>query len=154
MTASQNFVRAIMGAGFSGSGGEMNLAAIVDKEVKSSTPVLMCSVSGYDASDRVVDLTAQEGKPISSVAIGSAEGFLQVSLSCLNIENFGFTNFTLDLYIWCLSLTVQFGRTVSPLSTISYRLVRNYYSISLAELSCSKSFGEMLTDPARTWSRG
>ena len=84
VTASQNFVRAIMGAGFSGSGGEMNLAAIVDKEVKSSTPVLMCSVSGYDASDRVVDLAAQEGKPISSVAIGSAEGFLQVSLSCIS----------------------------------------------------------------------
>lgn len=37
----------------------------------------MCSVSGFDASDRVMDIAAQCGKPISSIAIGSAEGFLQ-----------------------------------------------------------------------------
>ncbi len=46
-------------------------------QVKCGTPLLMCSVSGFDASDRVMDIAAQCGKPISSIAIGSAEGFLQ-----------------------------------------------------------------------------
>lgn len=45
--------------------------------MKSNTPVLMCSVPGHDASGRVDDLAAELGKTISSIAIGSAEGFNQ-----------------------------------------------------------------------------
>lgn len=44
-------------------------------QVKSSTPILLCSVTGYDASGRVDDLAAQQGKQCTSIAIGSAEGF-------------------------------------------------------------------------------
>ena len=39
-------------------------------QVKSSTPVLLCSVMGYDASGRVDDLSAQQGKQCTSIAIG------------------------------------------------------------------------------------
>uniref|UniRef100_A0AAQ4PH56 Cytoplasmic dynein 1 heavy chain 1 n=1 Tax=Gasterosteus aculeatus aculeatus TaxID=481459 RepID=A0AAQ4PH56_GASAC len=53
----------------------LDLANIVDSEVKPSTPVLMCSVPGYDASGLVRDLAAEENKPITSISIGSAEGF-------------------------------------------------------------------------------
>ena len=35
----------------------------------------MCSVPGYDASSRVDDLAAEMNKPVTSIAIGSAEGF-------------------------------------------------------------------------------
>lgn len=56
---------------------ELDLGTIVETEVKSSTPVLMCSVPGYDASGRVDDLAAELGKSITSIAIGSAEGFSQ-----------------------------------------------------------------------------
>ncbi|EDV24404.1 uncharacterized protein TRIADDRAFT_24890 [Trichoplax adhaerens] len=54
---------------------ELNLGEIVDKEIKPSTPVLLCSVPGYDASSRVDDLAAEQGKQCTSIAIGSAEGF-------------------------------------------------------------------------------
>uniref|UniRef100_A0A8C3ASK7 Cytoplasmic dynein 1 heavy chain 1 n=1 Tax=Cyclopterus lumpus TaxID=8103 RepID=A0A8C3ASK7_CYCLU len=53
----------------------LDLANIVDSEVKPSTPVLMCSVPGYDASGLVRDLAAEENKQITSISIGSAEGF-------------------------------------------------------------------------------
>ena len=39
-------------------------------QVKSSTPILLCSVTGYDASGRVDDLAAQQGKQCTSIAIG------------------------------------------------------------------------------------
>ncbi|XP_001636057.2 cytoplasmic dynein 1 heavy chain 1 isoform X2 [Nematostella vectensis] len=53
----------------------LDLHSVVEKEVKASTPVLMCSVTGYDASGWVEDLAAQENTPLTSIAIGSAEGF-------------------------------------------------------------------------------
>ncbi|XP_028677485.1 cytoplasmic dynein 1 heavy chain 1 isoform X2 [Erpetoichthys calabaricus] len=53
----------------------LDLASIVDSEVKPSTPVLMCSVPGYDASGLVRDLATEQNKQITSVSIGSAEGF-------------------------------------------------------------------------------
>lgn len=56
---------------------EMNMASVVEKEVKASTPVLMCSVPGFDASARVDDLAAELNIPITAIAIGSAEGFSQ-----------------------------------------------------------------------------
>lgn len=48
----------------------LDLANIVDNEVKPSTPVLMCSVPGYDASGLVRDLAAEENKQITSISIG------------------------------------------------------------------------------------
>lgn len=37
--------------------------------------MLLCSVPGYDVSGRVDDLVAQTNKQITSIALGSAEGF-------------------------------------------------------------------------------
>lgn len=56
---------------------ELNFASVVEKQLNSNTPALLCSVSGYDASGRVDDLAAELNKQISSIAIGSAEGFNQ-----------------------------------------------------------------------------
>uniref|UniRef100_UPI00358E5199 cytoplasmic dynein 1 heavy chain 1-like n=1 Tax=Myxine glutinosa TaxID=7769 RepID=UPI00358E5199 len=56
---------------------QMDLAAIVDTEVKPSSPVIMCSVPGYDASGHVEDLAAEQNKQLTAIAIGSAEGFSQ-----------------------------------------------------------------------------
>ena len=56
---------------------ELDLAHIVEAEVRPSAPVLLCSVSGYDASGRIDDLAAEMGRPVTSIAIGSAEGFNQ-----------------------------------------------------------------------------
>lgn len=43
-------------------------------QVKPNTPVLMCSVPGYDASGLVRDLAAEENKHITSISIGTARG--------------------------------------------------------------------------------
>ncbi|XP_041352869.1 LOW QUALITY PROTEIN: cytoplasmic dynein 1 heavy chain 1-like [Gigantopelta aegis] len=56
---------------------ELNLSEVVENEIKANTPVLMCSMPGFDASGRVDDLAAELGKQLTSVAIGSAEGFTQ-----------------------------------------------------------------------------
>lgn len=39
--------------------------------MKPSTPVLMCSVPGYDASGLVRDLAAEENRQITSISIGT-----------------------------------------------------------------------------------
>ncbi|CAJ0932240.1 unnamed protein product [Ranitomeya imitator] len=72
------FVSTILGDSFmSVIDQPLDLAHIVDTEVKPNTPVLMCSVPGYDASGRVEDLAAEQNSQITSIAIGSAEGFSQ-----------------------------------------------------------------------------
>ena len=43
------FVTTVLGAGFN-SEKELDLANIVDNEVNANTPILMCSVAGFDAS--------------------------------------------------------------------------------------------------------
>jgi dynein heavy chain 1 len=55
----------------------LDLAYIVEIEIKATTPILMCSVTGFDASGHVEDLAAETGKQIISIAIGSSEGFTQ-----------------------------------------------------------------------------
>lgn len=70
------FVNNVLGEGFLSIGErEVDLNVIVEKEMKASTPVLMCGVQGFDASVRVDDLAAELNKPMSAIAIGSAEGF-------------------------------------------------------------------------------
>lgn len=39
-------------------------------QVKASTPLLMCSVTGYDASGWVDDLAAEQNQACTSIAIG------------------------------------------------------------------------------------
>lgn len=47
-----------------------NPMSLLFVQLKSNTPVLMCSVPGYDASWRVDDMAAELNKTISSIAIG------------------------------------------------------------------------------------
>lgn len=46
------------------------LFQIIAQQVKPNTPVLMCSVPGYDASGHVEDLAAEQNTQITSIAIG------------------------------------------------------------------------------------
>ena len=59
---------------------ELDLAYICENEIRGATPVLMCSVPGYDASSRVDDLAAELNKPITSIAIGKACGHVVAML--------------------------------------------------------------------------
>ncbi len=55
--------------------GELDLGFVADKEASASSPVLLCSMPGFDPSYRVDDLAARTRRPYKSLAIGSAEGF-------------------------------------------------------------------------------
>ena len=71
VSSTQKFVAAVMGENFTHQAEqELDLAYVVEHEVKANTPVLLCSVPGYDASGRVDDLVALTNKPCTSIAIG------------------------------------------------------------------------------------
>ena len=76
VAAGERFIGAILGESFRAiANSELDLAKIVTDQIRGNTPILMCSVPGYDASGRVDDLAAELGANVSSVAIGSEEGF-------------------------------------------------------------------------------
>jgi dynein heavy chain 1 len=87
IAAAQLFVAAVLGDNFMPNAEkELDLAECVEKEIRSNVPALLCSVPGFDASSRVDDLAAELNKQISSIAIGSAEGFNQadraINMAC------------------------------------------------------------------------
>merc|ERR1719193_2940621 len=76
ISMSREFVISVLGKSFlEEAEEELNLFEIVENQIKGNTPILMCSVPGYDASGRVEDLAAEHNMQLSSIAIGSAEGF-------------------------------------------------------------------------------
>lgn len=87
IAAAQIFVSSVLGENFMPNAEkELDLAACVETELRASVPALLCSVPGFDASGRVDDLAAELNKQISSIAIGSAEGFNQadraINMAC------------------------------------------------------------------------
>ncbi|VDP01524.1 unnamed protein product [Soboliphyme baturini] len=76
LAAGHMFVKAVLGDNFmSESEKVFDFGKLVETEVSSQTPVLLCSAPGYDASGRVSDLAVELSKGITPIAIGSAEGF-------------------------------------------------------------------------------
>jgi dynein heavy chain 1 len=67
----------------------LDLASIVETEIKATTPILMCSVTGFDASGHVEDLAAETSKQLISIAIGSSEGFTQAEKAINNSSKNG-----------------------------------------------------------------
>ncbi|XP_065362456.1 dynein heavy chain, cytoplasmic-like [Calliphora vicina] len=85
IAAAHNVVNSVLGEDFMQTAeDELDFAAVVDKQLNANTPALLCSVPGFDASGRVDDLGAELNKQISSIAIGSAEGFNQAE-SAINM---------------------------------------------------------------------
>ena len=87
IAAAQMFVSAVLGEGFMPlAEKELDFSACVETQLNCNTPALLCSVPGYDASGRVDDLAVDLNKQISSIAIGSAEGFNQaeraINMAC------------------------------------------------------------------------
>ncbi|XP_022824428.1 dynein heavy chain, cytoplasmic isoform X1 [Spodoptera litura] len=78
IAAATQLVTAVLGAGYMAKAEtELDLASITETQLNATTPALLCSVPGYDASGRVDDMATELNKPLSSIAIGSAEGFNQ-----------------------------------------------------------------------------
>jgi dynein heavy chain 1, cytosolic len=78
IAAAHVFVSTVLGEDFMPlAESELDFNSCVEQHLNSSTPALLCSVPGFDASGRVDDLATELNKQISSIAIGSAEGFNQ-----------------------------------------------------------------------------
>ena len=76
ISVAERFVASIFGEQFLQQPEKLfDFANIVANEMKPHTPVLMCSVLGYEVSGRVEELAAELSKPLVSIAIGSTEGF-------------------------------------------------------------------------------
>ncbi|KAL3321193.1 Cytoplasmic dynein 1 heavy chain 1 [Cichlidogyrus casuarinus] len=67
----------------------LDLGQIVESEIRAHMPVLLCAVQGFDPSGRVEDLAADKKKQLTSIAIGSAEGFTQASTAITNAAKAG-----------------------------------------------------------------
>jgi len=88
--AALEFVAAVLGEDFlRETEKEPNMAHVVENQIEPTSPILMCSVPGYDASSRVDDLAAELGKQVTSIAIGSAEGFNEADKSINNAVRSG-----------------------------------------------------------------
>lgn len=61
LAGSNLFVSAVFGESFTNVN-ELDLVKIVEKESKSTAPLLFCSAPGYDASSKVEDLAAEMRK--------------------------------------------------------------------------------------------
>ncbi|XP_030020118.2 dynein heavy chain, cytoplasmic isoform X1 [Manduca sexta] len=78
IAAATQLAAAVLGSGFMAKAEtELDLASITETQLNATTPAILCSVPGYDASGRVDDMATEMNKPLSSIAIGSAEGFNQ-----------------------------------------------------------------------------
>ncbi|OWR44117.1 dynein heavy chain [Danaus plexippus plexippus] len=78
IAAATQLVSSVLGPQFmSRAETELDLCSITESQLNATTPALLCSVPGYDASGRVDDMATDLNKPLSSIAIGSAEGFNQ-----------------------------------------------------------------------------
>ncbi|CAF0789670.1 unnamed protein product [Didymodactylos carnosus] len=83
--AAKAFVQSVFGIEFVQKADELlNLESIVNDEIQGLTPILLCSVPGYDASNRVEELASSLHKQLTSIAIGSAEGFTQAEQAITN----------------------------------------------------------------------
>merc|ERR1719427_2521204 len=88
--AALEFVAAVLGEDFlRETEKEPNMAHVVETQIEPTSPILMCSVPGYDASSRVDDLAAELDKQVTSIAIGSAEGFNEADKSINNAVRSG-----------------------------------------------------------------
>jgi len=67
-------VETVLGKGFVEMPG-FNLAEVIDKDSKASSPIMMVSVPGFDPSGKVTDLAQSTSKSLTSAAMGSEEGF-------------------------------------------------------------------------------
>ena len=68
---------------------EPDLPETVKSEVKPTTPVLFCSMPGFDVSGRVDDLSASQRKACTSIAMGSIEGFDEADKAIRNATKSG-----------------------------------------------------------------
>ncbi|CAK0878751.1 unnamed protein product [Prorocentrum cordatum] len=74
VTVCTQLVETVLGKGFLDLPA-FELARILEKDSKASSPIMMVSSPGFDASGKVTQLAQTQGKKLTSAAMGSQEGF-------------------------------------------------------------------------------
>eukprot|EP01134_Creolimax_fragrantissima_P000216 CFRG0216T1 len=80
LSAVEGFVNFVFGTSLVTTS-DIDLASMVEQEVKPGQPILLCSVPGYDAANYVEEIAV--GKNMRSIAIGSAEGYVAAEQAIL-----------------------------------------------------------------------
>ncbi len=70
-----NFIETELGSNFPWQGKGLNDLADITAELDSFSPMMLCSAPGHDVSVRIDALSRSLNKDLSSVAMGSAEGY-------------------------------------------------------------------------------
>ena len=71
-----DYITTAFGAEFPWQGRGLNdLATLIESDIDATVPLMLCSAPGHDVSGRVHSMAKQMGKELSSVAMGSPEGF-------------------------------------------------------------------------------
>ena len=82
LNALEEFVYAVFGDGFEWREHcRLDLKQMVERDSRSTSPFMLCSEAGQDASAKVDALAASLNKPMLSVAMGSAEGYIEADRS-------------------------------------------------------------------------
>ena len=68
---------------------QLDLYSLVENELKSTQPILLCSLAGFDPSNQVEELATKINKRLNAVAIGSTEGFIQAEKVINNASKTG-----------------------------------------------------------------
>eukprot|EP01116_Phalansterium_solitarium_P005286 TRINITY_DN1679_c0_g1_i1.p1 TRINITY_DN1679_c0_g1~~TRINITY_DN1679_c0_g1_i1.p1 ORF type:complete len:4594 (-),score=1709.56 TRINITY_DN1679_c0_g1_i1:318-14099(-) len=74
LAASANFVGTVFGNQLLEQP-ELDFPHLIDKESSASTPLILCSMPGYEAGSRVEEAAATLKRSLQSLAMGSDEGF-------------------------------------------------------------------------------
>lgn len=98
MASAHRLVSTAFGESFMQQDKVIDMKEIIENEVSSSDPVLLCSATGYDASNKIEDLGVDTNRQVTSIAIGSAEGFSQAE-SVIYLLLFLFLFLTLGPFI-------------------------------------------------------
>ena len=82
INALEGFVHAVFGEGFGWREHcRLDLKQMVERDSKSTSPIMLCSEAGQDASAKVDALAVALNRPILSVAMGSSEGYTEADRS-------------------------------------------------------------------------
>ena len=96
---------------------EPDLAEMVKTEIKPTTPILFCSMPGFDVSGRVDDLSASQRKACASIAMGSVEGFDEADKAIRNATKSGGWVLLKNVHLspsWLIQLEKKLHTITSP----------------------------------------
>lgn len=90
LNALEGYVSSVFGEGFEWREHcRLDLRQMVERDSKNTSPIMLCSEAGQDASAKVDSLAVALNRSIQSVAMGSAEGYTEADRSVAQASKSG-----------------------------------------------------------------